>query len=263
MRLALILGMLAAQAAAPAFEVATIKLAPPEAQGALYNFPQPGRVSINNFTLRMLIGLAYQAELGQGFQITGGPSWFEKDRYVILGQAQGTTSRADMMLMLKTLLLDRFALKAHTEMKEVDAYALVMARRDGKTGPKLQKWDGTCNGKPAPAAQPNATGPRCAAFFRPPGMVMRGVTMAVVANMLSASFSNLGRPVVDRTSLEGEFDFDLETTFAPASANPAAADAGPPSVFVALQEQLGLKLEPTRTTVKVLVVESAEHPTID
>ena len=82
-------------------------------------------------------------------------------------------------------------------------------------------------------------------------------------NMLSASFSNLGRPVVDRTSLKGEFDFDLATTFAPASANPAAADAGSPSVCVALQEQLGLKLEPVRTTVKVLVVESAEHPTVD
>ena len=263
MRFALILGMLAAQAAAPAFEVATIRLAPPEAQGALFTFPQPGRLSITNFTLRMMIGQAYQSELGPGAQISGGPSWIEKDRYVVLAQAPAGTPRADMVVMLKTLLTERFALKTHTEMKEVDAYALVMARRDGKVGPKLQKWDGTCNGKPAPPAQPNATGPRCAAFFRPPGLVMRGVTMGVLANMLSASFANLGRPVVDRTSLEGEFDFDLETNFAPASANPAAADAGLPSVFVALQEQLGVKLEPTRTTVKALVVDSAEKPTID
>ena len=263
MRVALLLTVLAAQAAAPAFEVATIRLAPPEAQGALFNFPQPGRMSINNFTLRMLIGQAYQSELGPGFQIAGGPSWIEKDRYVILAQAPGTTSRAEMGAMLKTLLVERFALKVHSDMKEVDAYALVMARKDAKTGPKLQKWDGNCNGKPAPPAQSNATGPRCAAFFRPPGLVMRGVTMAVLANMLSASFANLGRPVVDRTSLEGEFDFDLETNFAPASANPAAADTGPPSVFVALQEQLGLKLEPTRTTVKVLIVDSAQQPTID
>jgi uncharacterized protein (TIGR03435 family) len=263
MRVALLLTVLAAQAAAPAFEVATIRLSPPEAQGALINFPQPGRLSVTNFTLRMLIGQAYQSELGPGFQISGGPSWIEKDRYVILGQAAGGVTRAEMMLMLKTLLVERFALKAHSEMKEVDAYALVMARKDAKTGPKLQKWDGNCNGKPASPAQPNATGPRCAAFFRPPGLVMRGVTMAVLANMLSASFANLGRPVVDRTSLEGEFDFDLETTFAPASANPAAADTGPPSVFVALQEQLGFKLEPTKTTVKVLIVDSAQQPTID
>lgn len=263
MRFAMILTILVAQAAAPAFEVATIRLSPPEAQGALMNFPQPGRLALTNFTLRMLIGQAYQSDLGPGFQIVGGPSWIEKDRYVILGQAQGTTSRAEMMLMLKTLLVERFSLKAHSDMKEVDAYALVMARKDGKTGPKLEKWAGNCNGKPAPPAQPNATGPRCAAFFRPPGLVMRGVTMGVLANMLSASLANLGRPVVDRTSLEGEFNFDLETNFAPASANPAAANTGPPSVFVALQEQLGLKLEPTKTTVKVLIVDSAEKPTID
>jgi len=263
MRVALLLTVLAAQAAAPAFEVATIRLSPAEAQGALINFPQPGRLSVTNFTLRMLIGQAYQSEMGPGFQVTGGPSWIEKDRYVILGQAQGTTPRAEMMSMLKTLLVERFALKAHSDMKEVDAYALVMARKDGKLGPKLEKWDGTCNGKPAPPAQPNATGPRCAAFFRPPGLVMRGVTMAVLANMLSASFANLGRPVVDRTSLAGEWNFDLETNFAPASANPGASDTGPPSVFVALQEQLGLKLEPGKTTVKVLIVDSAEKPTIE
>jgi uncharacterized protein (TIGR03435 family) len=260
-RLSLI--VLAATAAyaqtAPAFEVATIKLSPPEAQGALITLPQPGRLSITNFTLKMLVGQAYGPELGQGFQVTGGPNWIDKDRYVILGQAAATTPRAELNAMLKTLLIDRFALKTHTDMKEVDAYALVMARRDGKLGEKLQKWDGNCNGKPAPPAQPNSTGPRCAAFFRPPGMFMRGVTMAVLANMLSASITNLGRPVVDRTSLPGEFDFDLETTFAPASPN-ATPDNAPPSVFVALQEQLGLKLEPTKATVKVLVVDSAEHP---
>jgi uncharacterized protein (TIGR03435 family) len=244
--------------ARPAFEVATIRLSPPEAQGALMNFPAPGRIAINNFTLRMMISQAYGPELGQGNQIVGGPSWIERDRYVVLGQAQGTPTRPELIAMLKTLLEDRFALKTHTEMKEIDAYALVMARSGGQPGPKLEKWDGTCNGKPAPPAQPNATGPRCAAFFRPPGLVMRGVTMGVLANMLSASFANLGRPVVDRTSLTGEFNFDLETTFAPLNAN--ANDSAPPTVFVALQEQLGLKLEPTRTTVKVLVVDSAERP---
>ena len=104
MRVALLLTVLAAQAAAPAFEVATIRLSPPEAQGALINFPQPGRLSVTNFTLRMLIGQAYQSEMGPGFQVTGGPSWIEKDRYVILGQAQGTTPRAEMMSTMKQLL---------------------------------------------------------------------------------------------------------------------------------------------------------------
>jgi len=85
--------------------------------------------------------------------------------------------------------------------------------------------------------------------------------MGVLANMLSAPIANLGRPVIDKTSLTGEWDFDLATTFAPASPNAAASDNAPPSVFVALQEQLGLKLEPTKATVKVLVIDSAEHPT--
>jgi uncharacterized protein (TIGR03435 family) len=251
-----------ALAQAPSFDVATIKLsdAPPNA-GALLNFPSPQRMSITNFSLRMLIGSAYGPELGPGYQIAGGPDWLEKDRFVVLGQAAGTVPRNEMFAMLRTLLVDRFGLKYHVETKDVDAYALVPARSDGKFGPKLVKWDGTCNGKEPPPAQPNATGPRCAAFFRPPGLVMRGVTMAVLANMLSAQFANLGRPVVDKTGLSGEFDFDLETTFAPLSANAGAADAAAPSVFVALQEQLGLKLEPTRTPVKVLVVDSAQRPT--
>jgi uncharacterized protein (TIGR03435 family) len=166
-----------------------------------------------------------------------------------------------MFAMLRTLLVDRFGLKYHVETKDVDAYALVPARGDGKFGPKLVKWEGTCNGKEPPPAQPNSTGPRCAAFFRPPGLVMRGVTMAVLANMLSAQITNLGRPVVDKTGLSGEFDFDLETTFAPLAPNAGAADTAAPSVFVALQEQLGLKLEPTRTGVKVLIVDSAQRPT--
>ena len=90
-------------------------------------------------------------------------------------------------------------------------------------------------------------------------MFMRGVTMAVLANMLGSQFSNLGRPVVDKTGLTGEFDFDLEVSFAPPTPN-AATDGAAPSVFVALPEQLGLKLEPARTNVKVLVVDSAERP---
>ena len=245
---------------APRFEAATIKLSDPAAPGALLNFPTPTRLSVTNFTLRMLIGAAYNPELGPGAQIVGGPSWIEKDRYVVLAQAEGMPTRAEMMAMLKTLLTERFALRVHTESKDVDAYALVKARNDGTVGPKLQQWDGTCNGKPAPPAQPGNNGPRCAAFFRPPGMFMRGVSMTVFASMLSAQFSNLGRPVVDRTGLAGEYDFDLETTFAPVSPN-AAAETAAPSVFVAVQEQLGLKLEPTRTNVKVLVIDSAEHPT--
>jgi len=259
--LAAIAGAQAQAPAGPSFEVATIRPsdAGPQA-GALLNFPAPNRLSVTNFSLRMLIGSAFGPELGQGYQVSGGPDWLERDRFVVLGQAPAGATRADMFAMLRTLLVDRFALKYHVETKEVDAYALVQTRTDGRLGPKLTKWDGTCGGKTPPPAQPNATGPRCQAFFRPPGMVMRGVTMTVLANMLSASITNLGRPVVDKTGLTGEWDFDLETSFAPAAANAGNPDTAAPSVFVALQEQLGLKLEPTRTSVKVFVVDSAQRP---
>ncbi len=259
--LSAIAGVRAQAPAAPSFEVATIRPsdAGPQA-GALLNFPAPNRLSATNFSLRMLIGSAFGPELGQGYQVAGGPDWLERDRFVVLGQAPAGATRPEMFGMLRTLLVDRFGLKYHVETREVDAYALVSGRSDGRLGPKMTKWDGNCNGKPAPPAQPNATGPRCAAFFRPPGMVMRGVTMTVLANMLSAQFSNLGRPVVDKTGLGGEWDFDLETSFAPAAANAGNPDTAAPSVFVALQEQLGLKLEPTRTSVKVFVVDSAQRP---
>ena len=111
--------------------MATIRLFAAGGAGALPNFPAPGRIAINNFTLRMMIGQAHGPELGQGNQIVGGPSWIERDRYVVLGQAQGTPTRPELIAMLKTLLEDRFALKTHTEMKEIDAYALVMARSGG------------------------------------------------------------------------------------------------------------------------------------
>jgi uncharacterized protein (TIGR03435 family) len=113
-----------AHAQSPSFDVATIKLsdAPPNA-GALLNFPSPQRMSITNFSLRMLIGSAFGPELGQGYQVAGGPDWLEKDRFVVQGQAAGTATRAEMIAMLRTLLVERFGLKYHVENKDVDAYA--------------------------------------------------------------------------------------------------------------------------------------------
>jgi uncharacterized protein (TIGR03435 family) len=143
-------GVAAFAQTAPAFDVATIKMSPPEEQGALIALPSPGRMNVTNSTLKMLIGQAYGPELGQGFQVIGGPSWIDTARYVVVGQAAPTTTPAELNAMLRTLLADRFALKTHTVKKEVDAYALLMARRDGKLGERLQMWDGNCNGRPAP-----------------------------------------------------------------------------------------------------------------
>jgi len=152
----------------PAFEVATIKRAAPDAQGPFVR-PSPGRLSITNMTLLQMIRFAYGEGLAYNLEITGGPSWIDKDRYDLEGKTAGQDSLTVRRLMLKTLLSDRFGLKVHTDSKEVNVYAMTVVRSDGKLGPKVQPWDGTCGGLDGPLRNGNLI-PRCGAFFRPPGM---------------------------------------------------------------------------------------------
>ena len=253
-----LMGLAHAQAP-PKFEVATIKPADPNAQGQFIRLPSPGRISVTNMTLLQLIRFAYAEGLGTNLEITGGPNWLDRDRYDVEAKVEGAAPPAQLRLMMRNLLAERFALKLHPETKEVNVYAMVLARSDGKLGPKVQAWDGKCNGREPPPAQPK--GPRCSAFFRPPGMVLEGVSMAVVADMLSTPVVNLGRLVLDRTGLTGEFSMQLEFQFRPPGAPAAADDTFAPSLFTALQEQLGLKLQSARGNMDMLVVDQAEKPT--
>ena len=241
------------------FEVATIKPADPNASGQFIRLPSAGRISVTNMTLLQLIRFAYAEGLGTNLEITGGPNWLDKDRYDVEAKVEGTATPAELRLMLRTLLAERFGLKSHPDSKEVNVFAMVLARSDGKLGPKVQPWDGKCNGREPPPAQPK--GPRCSAFFRPPGLVMEGVSMAVVADMLSTPVVNVGRLVVDRTGLSGEFNMQLEFQFRPPGTPAAADDTFAPSLFTAVQEQLGLKLQPAKGTAEMLVVDQAEKPT--
>ena len=261
--IALTAGRLAHAQPAPSFVVATIKQAPPDARGMQIGSPAPGRLSLNNMTLQGMIGFAYgTGGVGGTLQITGGPNWIDRDRYVVQGQAEGPATMAEMRVMLKSLLIERFALKTHTSSKEIDVFALVLARSDGKLGPKVEPWNGKCGQREPPPASPGT--PRCSAFFRPPGLVMQGVSMAVLANMLSTPIANVGRPVVDRTGLTGEYNMEFAFQFRPAGANgPAPPDDDPfaPALVTALQEQLGLKLQSAKGTAEVLIVDQADHPT--
>jgi uncharacterized protein (TIGR03435 family) len=245
------------------FEVAVIKPADPDAQGRVIRIPPgTGKVSVTNMTVLELIRFAYGEGLGASLEITGGPSWIDKDRYSIEAKAEAGATTSDLRLMLQSLLAERFDLKVHKEPKEVNVYALVPTRPDSKLGPKAQPWDGKCNGGQPPAIQPNRKMPRCGAFFQASGMSLEGATMAVLADMLSTPVANLGRPVVDRTGLTGEFTLQLEYPFrlpGPAEA-PAADDPLAPSLFTALQEQLGLKLQSARGNIEVLVVDRAGRP---
>jgi uncharacterized protein (TIGR03435 family) len=258
------LGPLAHAQPTPKFEVATIKPADPSANGQFIRLPSPGRIAITNMTLLQIIRFAYAEGLGTNLEITGGPNWLDKDRFDVEAKAEGPATPPELRQMMRTLLAERFALKSHPDTKEVNVYALVLARSDGKLGPKIQPWDGKCNGReppPAPADNPKAL--RCGAFFRPPGMVFEGAPMAVLAELLSTPPPNLGRPVVDRTGLSGEFTMTLEFQFRPPGPAGQAAPDDPlaPSLFTALQEQFGLKLQSARGNIDVLVVDQAEKPT--
>jgi len=216
--------------------------------------PMPGGgLSATGVTLKMLIGLAYGVF---AYQITGGPAWIGTERWDIEAKTdgvQGQLPRAQSAALLRALFEERFQLKARRENKEMPVYALVVT----KNGPKLK---------------PNPDDPTKA---KPSAMLGRGSgaftnsSMAVLAGRLS---EQLGRPVIDRTDLKGGYDFTLEWTPAPGEGSaesiglppraepPSPGDSNGPSIFTALQDQLGLKLESTKGPVDMIVIDHVERP---
>lgn len=258
----------------PAFDVVSIKPSQPGAQNRLPRISL-GRIEIFNSTLKELIRMAYSRFAFDSRDIAGGPPWIDSDRFDIVAtmdrQPQGvdpTGLPTGLVAMLRTLVEERFAVKTHNERRDGDVYALTVARSDKKTGTGLRIVPDACaaamkeltRGTPPPRRGP----PPCS-FGGPPGkLIGTGVTMSMFANVLSG---NVGRPVVDRTELTGSFDIELN--FDPTSAaqappgarpGPAPIDDARPSIFTALQEQLGLKLESTRGAIDVLVVDQAGRP---
>jgi uncharacterized protein (TIGR03435 family) len=243
------------------FEVATIKLAPPGAPLNRMVPGDPGRISFQ-MTLRNLIYYAYGNGLSTALRVSGGPDWVSRTVYDVQGLAPGSATQRQFRAMLRALLEERFALKTHTETQSIDVFALVPSRTDGKLGPKVEAWDGVCKSGSPPGEDDPKT-PLCTAAFRPPGMFLDGVTMFAVAEMLSVQRPSLGRIVEDRTGLTGRYRMELEFQFAPLRAGQPAAPADPegPSIFTAVREQWGLKLEPSKGSLEVIVVDSAQPPT--
>ena len=177
-------------------------------------------------------------------EFVGGPGWIESDRYDIVAKAEGTPTRPQLQLMLRSLLADRFKLVVHKETREKPAYALVLARPDGKLGPALRKSEVDCS----PANRDKA--PKGACGFRAgQGLITsRSATMEMLASELIMT----GRLVLDRTGLTGAYELDLRWT-------PDEFETGA-ALVTALREQLGLKLEAIRAPVEVIVVDKAERP---
>jgi uncharacterized protein (TIGR03435 family) len=250
--LLVIAGLLAIGAdGAPTFDVSSVKR---NTQGGPANNWQmsPGQRDFRNSQIRALIRAAWG---DNGLRIEGAPDWIVTERYDVLAKFPADTPPAAVELMLRELLRDRFKLAAHLEMRQVSIYALMMAREDRMPGPRLRPGLKECV-PPWPGR--TTTPPECGRGAGS-GFVQVGAgTMAAFAQLLT-EMQAAGQSVKDRTGQSGIFKIDLE--FAPdaGAAQPEAA----PSIFTALREQLGLKLEPARDDVSVLIVDHIERPTPD
>jgi len=253
-------------ASRPSFEVATVK---PSASGDLRSGPGPlpgGRVSARSVTLKMLMAVAYNI---REENISGGPNWIETDRWDIEARAEEGSKPPGgwpewlepdqpLTLMLQSLLEDRFQLKVRRGTREAPVYELAVA----KNGPRMKLsagQDTVGRGVPPGSMRLN---PRAGY------LAGNGIAVAKLAAALSEP-AILGQPVLDKTQLNGLYDFILEWTPEPGQGPvapgvsdppPASATLSGPSIFTALQEQLGLKLESTKGPIAVLIIERAQKP---
>ena len=266
---------LAGQAPAPpAFEAASVKR-----NGGGTPFvrliTQPGgRFSATNVTARMLVNAAFSAPpvALAPFQIVGGPDWLDTDRFDVtaVGPPAAPGEPPATAAMVRRLLEERFKLTVRPEKRDMPIYELVLARRDGGPGPRLRPVTRDCETMFA-AAQNGAAFPppeQCGSRGGLGTLTGGAMTMPELAGQLTRIAD---RMVVDRTGLAGQFDVELSFTpaadqrppGAPPGAPAPAVDPAGPSFFTALQEQLGLKLEPARGPVDVIVIEHIERPTED
>jgi uncharacterized protein (TIGR03435 family) len=234
------------------FEAASIKPSAPMAMGMVkmgMEMLPGGRVSMSGVTAKILIQQAYGV---RDFQIVGGPSWLGSERYDITAKPQGAATPEQVKVMIQALLADRFKLQFHRETKELPTYALVVA----KGGPKFHESEKVKGPDKPKGARMNMRGRG--------QFSLEGAPVAALANQLGQV---LGRSVIDKTELAGNYDFKLEWTpdegqpgimKPPGGDGSAAADLPGASIFTALQDQLGLKLESTKGPVETLVIERAE-----
>jgi len=292
------------------FDVVSIKPnASPPRGGYIGGGTRGDRYTMVYSNLRMLLRSAYQPPSttpSAPLQIIGGPNWIDSDRYDIQATANcggGSLSQEQVQLMIRSMLEDRFQLKAHMETREGQVYNLVVAKNPPKI--KLSE-DQTpvprrafvpilpCNPVPEPPANPgpptippgqrgnpfdpNNPAPRgfMGMSFSQSGIVLRG-SAASISSMISMLQNYVGGQILDKTDLKGLYDFTLQfgpeglvnpdgrpmssaTITAPGAPGGDRAADPAPTLFTAIQE-LGLKLEPAKGPIEVLVVESVQKPT--
>ena len=236
--LALLMAAVGSGQRTPQFDVVSIKPSRSNDHGGSM-IPIAGGLAARNLSVSMLIQSAYNLKQ---WQILGGPGWVTTDCYDIEAQAEGNPTLKEKLEMFGPLLAERFRLNFHRETRQMPSYSLTVA----KSGPKL-----------------SATASGVKGYFRPGrGLIEgRGVTMRVLADLLGGS---LGQSVTDTTGITGSFNIRLEWT--PSLGEPdykyddRAIDSNGPSIFTAIQQQLGLKLNASKGPIDVLVIDHVERP---
>lgn len=230
----------------PKFEVASIKPNRSDSRainGA--NFVNKGRYTVINYPLWLLVGDAFGL---QGRDQVVGPDWIDTAKYDISAITDILTpTRTQHRALLRHLLEERFSLRAHQETREVDVYDMVISREDAVLGAGLRPSKVDCK-----ALAESGKG-RCG--WSASGFTHRATAQPIQFLMVQL-FSSVDRRIVDRTGLKGPFDWELKLASDP-------NDPSAPSVFTALQEQLGLKLVPSRGMIEVVVIDDIQPPTPD
>jgi uncharacterized protein (TIGR03435 family) len=230
--------------AQPSFEVASVKPADPKNRGMALDKLPGGRFIATNVSLRILLKEAYGM---RDFQIEGAPQWFDSARWDVSAKSERAASDQEMTEMLQSLLAQRFALKLRQEERELQVYVLTAA----KNGTKLKEAE----------SGESTIGVRIRGFGH---LTATKASMEQLAETLSDVRLNgramLDRPVLDRTGLKGVYDFTLAWTpdLEPADGAAPSETAGGPSIFTAVQEQLGLKLERQKAPLKVFIIDHVE-----
>ena len=233
------------------FDVATVKPNNGDNPGWRLGPPGRGAISIVNLPLRTIIVQAFRT---QRTMVAGGPSWIDEERFDIVGKGpDATVSNPEVWEMVRSLLIERFKLKYHVEDREMAVFALTI----GKNGHKLVPGEkGRC-------AKDLEQGRLCGDILVPP--FGTGIYNMPVGALLGPIGRGAGRPVVDRTGLTGRFDINI--SWMPEGMTPAQLEEVPReirpqemSVFEAVEQQAGLKLEPARAPMPVLVIDSVDRP---
>ncbi len=266
------------------FDVVSVKRSAPDAGASIFGGGR-GQFRAINVPVRVTVTNAWNL---RDHQLVGAPAWLAADRFDINArEPEGTFTDEQRRQMMQAMLIDRFKLKAHLETRDLPIYNLVLLRADGRLGPELKPTTVDCAALrkeraaagAAPAAPPRQT-PNInervpcnqRMFFGPQEATINasGMTLERIAATLG---TYTDRTVVDKTGLTGEYDILLK--FRPEAGGPLGGGLAPPlsatadlasdlaSLSVAVREQLGLRLEPARGPVQVLVIDSISPPTED